>query len=321
MAVRSIGKGGMWLAVILAVGMSLAAYFLAPVEPATVNYGICLPSPGLWNLPPFLSWLLNLTVIGVITAILFLTNKTYNFIRTTEPALSAIFLIAATSLPWFTEYLNTSSLLCLVNVVSLGIIFGAYDRKNATQQIFVMGAMLGAGSMFQYAFLPMIPLYFLWALFLKVLRVKESLAFLLGIVSPYWITLGLGLVSFHDFHLPSLSPFFGSTADKTELLYLLIAAGFAAISGFLLSLTNGMKLYAGNSRVYVMNLCVMAMGLAAIICIFTDYENLTAYVMTLVVAMAVQFANICALWPVRLLWVVTAVPASVFLTLFVLSII
>lgn len=311
-----IGNLGMLLASVIALAMSLTAYFIMPVKMPDANYGICLPSPDIWGIPPFLSWIINMILLAGIALLLFLINRSFNFIRSTEPTLPAVFLVATAATPWFSESLNTSNLLCLTNVLSLGIIFSAYEKKNATQQLFVAGVLLGIGSMFQYAFLPMAGLYILWALFMKVLRLKETLAFLVGILCPYWIALGFGFISLKDFHLPSLSPLIGSETDYSEVLFLKLSIGVAAITGFLVSLFNGMKLYAGNSRVNSMNLCISAMGVAALICIFADFENMTAYVVTLYVAMAAQMANICALWNIRHEWVVTAIPSMIYIILF-----
>lgn len=308
------------VATVFAVAMSLIAFFISPVHESPDDYGICLPSPFRWGLPEFLSWILNCLVIGTIALTLFLINKTYNFIKTTQPVLIPIFLVAACSSPWFTESLNASTLLCLINVVSIGIIFSAYDRPNATQQLFCIGFLGSLGSMFQYAFIPMIFVYFTWTIFLKICRLKETIAFGLGLVCPYWIGLGFGLLSYHDFKLPSLTPFFGNEIDYTELLLLLLATGFAAVSSSFISLINGMKLYAGNARIYAMNLCIMVLGLASIICIFIDYDNMTAYVITLFMVMAVQFANICALWSPAEPMLITLVPVVIYLILFGFSV-
>lgn len=322
MAVKTgIGKTGMLLAMAIALAMCLLSFLLHPVDIEVTDYGICLPSSQLWNISPIVSWILNLIAICCIAILLFLINKTYNFVRTTEPVLIALFLIATCSSPWFTETLNDSTILCLVNVLCLGIIFGAYDKKNATQQIFLMGALAGFGSMFQYAFVTMFFLYFLWALFLKILRLRETLAFILGILTPYWIGLGLGLISLGDFRLPSPSHLLTESANYTDFLFLLISIAFAAFIGFIAALANGMKLYAGNSKVNAMNLCVSTMGIVSVICIFLDFENMTAYVVTLFVAMAVQMANICALWNIQDEWIVSTFPSLVFIALFIAGIV
>lgn len=312
-----IGKSGVVIAAILALAMCLVSFIFKPVSVTPVEYGICLDSPDYWNIDPFLSWIINTSIIGLITLLLYLINKSFNFVRTPEPVLPVVFLIMACSCPWFTQSLNTSTLLCLVNIVAMGISFGTYQIKNATQPLFTLGVMLGIGSMFQYAFLPLGCIYLIWALFMKVLRFKELIAFFMGLLCPYWIALGFGIIHFKDFHFPSLIPFFGITHDHSDLLFLLSGIGLAIIIGVITALSNSMKLYAGNSRVNSMNLCATILGLGMIICILVDYENIPAYVLTLYMSTAIQIANIPALWNVKYKWVVTVLPSSLFLILFI----
>ena len=316
-----IGKTGVAIAVVLAIAMCLLSFLYHPIQIQPIQYGLCLPSPDAWDFDPLGSWIVNTALIGLIAILLFLINKSYNFVRTTEPALVAVFLIMAASGPWFTQSLNTSVLLCLANVVCMGIVFDSYDVKNATQELFTVGLVVGFGSMVQYAFLPMAIVYFLWAIFMKVLRIKETLAFLIGMVCPYWIALGIGWIHFSQLHFPSLSPLFRYEKDPSEFIILLSGIAFAAALGFILVMVNSMKLFAGNSRVYAMNLCVTILGAASVIFILIDFDNIHAYVTTLYMACAVQIANICALWNPRMPWMVSVLPSLFYIAVFVCSII
>ena len=316
-----IGKFGVALAALFAFAMCLLSLLFHPIEIAPIQYGLCLPSPDSWGFNVIWSWIVNTAIIGLIAILLFLINKSYNFIRTTEPALIAIFLIMAASGPWFTQSINTSVLLCMANVVCMGIIFDSYAAKNATQEMFTIGVVAGIGSMVQYAFIPMAVVYFLWALFMKVLRIKETIAFLIGIVCPYWIGLGIGWIHFSQLHFPSINPLFSYANDPSEFIILLSGVAFATILGFIMALINSVKLYAGNSKVNSMNLCVSSLGAAAVICILVDFDNIHAYVTTLYMACAVQIANICALWNPKMPWIVTAVPSLFYIGVFVCSMI
>lgn len=316
-----IGKTGVALAAFVAFAMCLLSLLFRPVEISSLQYGLCFPSPDSWNVDSFWSWLINTWLIAVIAVILWAVNKRYNFIRTTEPALLALFLIMTASSPWFTEEINTSVILCLANVISLSIIFASYDLRNATHQMFILGFVIGTGSMFQYAFLPMAAAYFLWALYMKVLRLKETLAFLLGILCPYWIALGIGWRRFSDIHFPSFTPLFGNISDYTDFMLLLIGIGLAAGIGIIVALINFMKLYAGNSKVNAMNLCISTLGAVALISILVDYDNMPAYVITLFMCSAVQIANICSLWNPKWPWLVTVLPSVFYIAIFIGSMI
>lgn len=318
---QGIGKLGLALAIFFAFAMCILSLIFHPVEIPPIQYGLCLPSPDSWDFPLFGSWIINTFLIGCIALLLFIINRSYNFIRTTEPALTALFLVLATSSPWFTQSLNTSVLLCLANVVCLGIIFSSYDSRNATQEMFILGLVAGMGSMVQYAFLLMALVYFLWALFMKVLRVKETLALIFGILCPYWIALGTGWLHFSNLHFPSLTPLFSVARDHSDFLFLLIGIFIAALIGIIVAMVNFIKLYAGNSKVNAMNQCVTILGAAAIIFILVDFDNMPAYVTTLYMGCAVQLANICALWNPGKPWVVTVVPAVLFMAIFAGSLI
>ena len=317
MGVRNgIGWSGMFFVAFIACAMCVIAYLVKPVEIPSLQMGLCLNSPDSWQIAPLISWILNTSVIATIPILLYLINKSYNFIRTTDIVIMAVFLIMASSNAFFTQGINTSTLLCLVNVASLGFIFSTYESKNATSHLFIIGLMLGVGSMLQYAFLIMTPFFVICALFMKVLRVKEILAYLAGILCPYWITLGLGLVNVSDFHLPSMTSFFRTDNDPADIFFLLVGIGLATFIGFMTTLMNFMKLYAGNSRVTAMNFCVIALGIVLVISILVDYENIMAYVISLYLVTAIQIANMCALWNISQQWLVTVVLSLLFIALF-----
>lgn len=311
-----IGWWGFILAMALAVVMCLVAYLLRPVEISPTQTGVCLGSPDSWEIDSFVSWIINTVLIGLISVLLYLINKRYNIIKTTDPALPALFLIMAASNTWLTQGINTSTLLCFVNIVGLGIIFGTYDIKNATPQLFILGLAIGLGSMVQYAFVLMIGVFVLWALFMKVLRIKETLAFMAGLICPYWVSLGLEIVHLSDFHFPSMIPFFNTTQDQAEIFFLLASVGMAAIIGILITLASIVKIYSGNSKIQAMNFCIITLGVASLLCVLVDYENLPAYVMSLYLAISIQITNTGVLWNVRNRWLVTVLPAVLYMALF-----
>lgn len=316
-----IGKTGLAMAILIAFAMCLLNLLFNPVSIPHIQYGFCLPSPDSWGFDPFWSWCINTLLIGIIALLLFLVNKTYNFLRTTEPAYIAIFLIMAASGPWFTSELNTSVLLCLANVVCLGIMFDTYASHNATQEVFIIGLVAGLGSMVQYAFLPMAVVYAIWILFMKVMRIKEAFAYAAGLFCPYWIALGTGWVRLSDFHFPSIIPLFSFSQDPSEFFILLSCIAVAAVVGCLVTFLNFLKLYAGNSRVNAMNLCVSFLGAFSLICILIDFDNMPAYVITLYMTCAIQLGNLCALWNPSRPWMVTLWPSLLYIAAFVCSLV
>lgn len=314
---RGIGKSGMAISIVATLAMCSVAFLLHPEQRLSGELGICLPSPNLWKINPVSSWLINTVLLGGIAAGAFFLNRTHNFIRSTQPVLPALFLVLAASNPWATGYLSSSTLLCAVNLLSLSVLFRAYNSPNATQELFVVGTFLSVGSMFQYAFLPMVPAYVAGAVMMKSFRIKEALAMGMGLMAPYWVGVGMGIIPPEAFSVPQLTNLFNDFAHVSNLFVFMISVGVAAFAAILLGLNNAMKLYAGNSRVNAQNMCISFVGVVCIICIVVDFSNMMAYVDTLYFTAAVQVANLCALWHFKREWIIVAVPALLYIIFFI----
>lgn len=313
---RGIGKTGMVLAAIAAAAMFAAVFFFGPELRLSGELGICLPSPNLWDIDPLWSWAINTALLATITAGAILLNRQYNFIRSTQPVLPAMFLVLAASNPWITDYLSSSTLICFVNLLSLSVLFGCFRQRNATQQMFVIGTFFSIGSMCQYAFLPYIIPYTVGAIIMKAFRLKEFLAMGMGILAPYWVGIGMGIIPLEDFRMPEFTDLFNGFAQARELFVLMLSVGIAIFCGFILALNNSIKLYAGNSRVNALNMTITLVGLTSTLCIIIDFSNMMAYIATLYFSVAVQVANLCALWTIRREWLVVFIPSLVYIGFF-----
>lgn len=314
---KGIGKTGMVLAALAAGTMCALAYFCGHESRLSGELGICLRSPNLWEILPLWSWIINTAGLGLIALGAFLLNRHYNFIRSTQPVLPALFLVLTASNPWITDHLSTSTLVCAVNLMSLSVLFGCYRQSNATQQMFLIGTMFSVGSMVQYAFIPFIVPYVIAAIVMKAFRIKEFLAMGMGIIAPYWVGVGLGIINPEWFKMPEFTNLFNGFVQAPDLFLLMVSVGIASFFGVMLGLNNSIKLYAGNSRINALNMSISLVGVMSIICIIIDFSNMMAYIATLYFTVAVQVANLCALWNIRREWLLTAIPAAVYIGFFV----
>lgn len=314
---KGIGKTGLVLAVMAMIAMTAVSYLLRPDSRLSGELGICLPSPNLWEINPVSSWIINTVLTGAVAFGAFFLNRTHNFIRSTQPVLPVMFLLLAGSNPWINYYLSSSTLICAINLISLSILFGEYNSRNATQPMFAIGTFMSVGSMFQYAFLPMIVAYVLGAIIMKAFRFKEFLALGMGLIAPYWVGIGLGLISLDSFEMPDITNLFSNFAKASEIFVLAVSVGTAIFFGALLALNNSIKLYAGNSRVNAQNMTITLLGVVCAICIIVDFSNMLAYLGTLYLTVAVQVANMCALWKIKREWLVVFIPAIIYIGFFI----
>ena len=316
MKYQGIGKRGLAISIIIMAAMCVASFLFAPDARLSGESGICLPSPNLWKIDPLWSWGINTFLLGAIAAGAFLLNRHFNFIRSTEPVLPAIFLFLAASIPWNDSHLSASTIICAVNLLCLAVLFGCYRKANATQEIFIISTFISIGSMCQYAFLPFILPIVAGAIIMKAFRIKEFCALLMGLAAPYWVGIGLGLIPLENFMLPRISNLFAGLTTPPDLVVLMLSVGIASFFGLILGFNNSIKLYAGNSRVNALNMSISLMGLTSMICVIIDFSNMMAYLTTLFFTVAVQVANLCALWTIRREWIVGLVPAVIYIIFF-----
>lgn len=183
--------------------------------------------------------------------------------------------------------------------------------------MFVIATFISVGSMIQYAFLPMIVAYIAAAIVMKVFRFKEFLAMLMGLIAPYWVGVGLGLIPLEWFSMPQITNLFDGYAGTSDMLLLIISVGIAVFCGVILGINNTIKLYAGNSQVNAMNLTISFVGVVCGICVVIDFSNMMAYLATLYFVIAVQVANVCALWNVKRERVLVAIPTIIYIGFFI----
>ena len=154
--------------------------------------------------------------------------------------------------------------------------------------------------MVQYAFIFMIPAYIAIAASLNCLRFMETIAFILGLVAPYWVGVGLGIIPLSDFSRPDISGLFSGIEAKRSMLAGLTACAATALGTLVGGLYNSVKLYAGNSQRRLYNICFNILGVLCAVCMVIDFDNMPAYIGTLYLVAAVQFADIFALHNIRL---------------------
>lgn len=286
-----MGKEGMALATLASLGMFLIAYFIASPQPLAGDMGLCLPSPNIWGLNAFWGWMVNMLSLFTTCIVLYLVNKEFTVVQGSDTVLTGMFAIMVGSNLWLSGSMSSSGILALANLICLVVLFGCYRKHNAAQELFLIASILAIGSMFQYAFIFLMPAYLIGAIMMKCFTFKTLVAFLMGIAAPYWIGLGLGIISIDDFTMPTLSNLFNGHATHTTLLVGLINIAATALIGLLLALTNWVRLYAGNTQRRLYNMVINVVGFFAMVCIIIDFNNMVAYLATMYMIAAVQLAN------------------------------
>lgn len=292
---QAMGTEGLLLALTASALMVVAAHFIGMPPRLDGEMGICLPSPNLWGMGDMWGWIVNTAILIATVLTLHIVNRHYNFVQGSDTVMTGMFAIMATSNLWISGTLSSSGLFALANVVCLAMLFGCYDKRNSTQELCIIATILSSGSMIQYAFIFMLPVYLIAAATLKCLRFKSFIAYLLGIAAPYWIVVGLGIVSLDDFAMPSMTNLFNGFTSRHTLLVGGINIGFTLLLSLVLALGNMVRLFAGNTQRRLYNHVINMLGLVCLLCMIFDADNMVVYMCTFYMIAAIQLGNLFAL--------------------------
>lgn len=283
----------------VAATLLVLTYFYFPPIATGGDLGVCLPSPNQWPLTHLGGWLINTGLILLTVIVMAASNKRFNYIPGAFPAMPLALLILLASNCISTSGLSTSTLLLFINAVSLYVIISTYEERNASREFFFIGTLPAIGAMFQYAFLIMVPVYIGGGLAMKSFKLREFIAFILGLITPYWIALGLGLVSPFAFRLPDTLVIFSQEAVESDIFLSMLSAGAMAFLGIILSLYNGVRLFSRNSRMRGLHLTFNLMGYVAVLATIFDFNNFMAYYGTLALWLAIETATLLHLYNIR----------------------
>lgn len=273
--------------------MIAATALLLPPLHSAAEFGFCFTFPTRL-VSPLNGVAINFLMIAAAVTAAFFLNKKYSFVKGADGALPVAMTILLASNPANTSVFGSPVIMLLVNLVCLDILMKSYCSPNASTDMFAIATYLSLGSMVEYGFLPLVLVYPAMAIMTKVLRMREFLAYLLGLVAPYWVALGFGIVTPYDFRLPEFLTVLPSS-DGGYLLFVYISLGVMVLVGLMTTLNNAMGLYAGNLRVRTFNNIINLLGIVCAICMVADFSNFEAYSSTFCFAVSVQISNFFAM--------------------------
>ena len=237
-----------------------------------------------------LSALINLVCLFTTGGIMLALNKVFSYVRSvTHLFVSAFFLLQLANPAGLVSF-NAGTLLCLLTTIAMLPLFASYQDRHAQRSIFLIFAILAAGSMFHYGFLFLIPAFILGFLNMGVFNLKGVLAMLFGLVTPFWIVLGLGIAAPGNFTVPNIDGIWNLTGQPWTNLMLVLAV-ITVVLGIVLAVRNLLTImnYRMQTRVY--NAFFIFTLVMAVIALCIDYCDVQVYLPLLNLMTAVQIAH------------------------------
>lgn len=273
--------------------------------PADVGQGMFFSiSKALYD-STWLSMVVNVAGILATGVQLTLLGKLYNFVKSLTFVGAAAFFLLELSTPLISCTLNTGTLLVLLLAVGTMELFDCYQDKHAQGPIFLVMCVLGFGVMVHWAALVLIPAFLLGFAYLRAMNWRAMVAAAIGLFTPFWIVLGLGIASPSEFRLLELNPLW----DTLEQLQVRLLVGWAActvLMTIVLSVVNLFSIYHYRLQLRVYNAFFLMVSFLAVAAMCVDHRNLTAYLPIVNLCLSVQIAHAFTIskFPKRYLFIV-----------------
>ena len=237
-----------------------------------------------------LSCAINVLCLLATGGIMLALNKVFSYVRTVTHLPASAFFLLQLANPSGLVAFNSGTLLSLVTAIAAMPLFASYQDRHSQRSIFLIFALVAAGSMFHYGFLVLIPAFLLGFLNMGVFNLKGVLAMLFGLITPFWIVMGLGIASPANFAPPHIHGIW-SLSMQALSSPLFILATLTAVLGVVLAAMNLMTIMKYRMQTRVYNTFFVFVLIAAVISLIIDYSDVAVFLPLLNLMVAVQVAH------------------------------
>lgn len=252
--------------------------------------GVCFYSVAMLSLPSYLSKLFSIISIVGVCALLSLLNKAYSFIKDVTYVFASSFLLLNIATPEIATRLCDGSLLAVIVVLLAYILFSIYQSQYPQRRIFLISVILSSCCLFQYAFVYLIPVFFIGFLQMRAVNVRSVLAMLFGLVTPFWLMLGTGIVGMDEMQVPQLVNVWRDF-DIKQSGYILVLFSTTAFLTLVLLFTNVLQIINYKMQIRAYNGFFLVLTIFTMIMMAVDYNNAMVYLPVLNLCLSIQIAH------------------------------
>jgi hypothetical protein len=274
---------------VLVVLTAIVAFNNAQFEIIDEDRGFVFSSPNLWISNVTTAFIVNIVATLLIPTLMIWINRTFNLLRTTSLLDASLFLTMSISAPvLLTQLVGTP--LSVILLLCMILLYSTYGAPNETRHVFAIFLILSAMTTTQYCYAFYIPVFMIGCAQMRILSGRTIVAGLLGLITPWWIALGSGLVHPSQIHMPEFESIFGEFTFN-EQLPLFASAGITALLLIISWVSNFPQMIAYNARLRAINGTMSILSLVTLIAVCADFTNISAYVPTLFFCTAFQLGK------------------------------
>ncbi len=254
--------------------------------------GTFFPSPEALITHRMASWAVNSACVLAVGALLITLNRMFNFVRAYTVSYASVFLLLQLGNPIASVQFYVGTALCLVLMGASFVLMSEYQNKQCSQRsVFIAFALISFCCMFHYSFIFLAPVMLIGFMQMRALNLRGLIAVLLGIVTPYWIAIGLGLVNLSDFMLPHLSTIFTVVISEALPHVDVVTAAVVSVITAVLTVVNLFTTYNYRLQIRMYNAFFAVLAMLSILAMCVDYNHMATYVPVLNLCLAIQVAH------------------------------
>ncbi|MCH5221370.1 MAG: hypothetical protein J1F05_03450 [Muribaculaceae bacterium] len=273
MHTRSFG-----VAVAVCAFIAAASYFFCGLsEPLTGERGLALASANGWITIPFLDFMAGIAGCAVPVVAMYFLNKIYNVLRSITSLYIALYSLMMLASPDLLTQFYTGTLLAATVPLCILFLFSCYREPESSKHIFIIFLLLSFFAATQYCFLFYLIVFIVGLGQMRIFNARALLAAAFGIITPWWIMLGFGIISLQEIKMPTFVSIF-AVFDDEEAAILLLTIGITIFAMFACYVLNFFKAIAYNAKARAFNGTFTVLALVTIVAMCIDYPNIIAYI-------------------------------------------
>ena len=275
------------------VCVTVLSFHIIPIDHIAGDRGILFPSANLWIADAKVAMWVNVGVTLLLAYLMVVINRTYNLLRSSTLLDTSLFLLMCMSTPWLLDQFYTGTPLCLCLLLCLLLLYSTYQNSLRRDRIFLIFFLLSAMTMTQYCYAVYIPVFIIGCFQMRIFSLKTLAAILMGIISPWFVVLGCGIVPLDGIHAPDIAKAFGTfnIVENVPLVIAVIVGTLVLLVGWCL---NFPRMIAYNAHIRAYNGTMSVLALVTVLALCVDFINLPAYAPVLYVCASFFFGRMLA---------------------------
>lgn len=283
------GRTFMVLTGVLMLVITVLAAWRVPVT--QTGHGIFFEMPTVLLQPGLPSALLNVTCLVGIGALMLVINKVFNFVRSMTSIFVSVFFLLEMAMPLASNAFNAGTALCMLLVLGVLPLFASYENTHSQGYIYLTMTVLATACMWQWAFVMLILAFAIGFIYVRAMDFRGFLAMLLGLLTPFWIVIGLGLVNpLTDFRPFQISAVWTSL-DLSQMRLMVAWAAVVGLLSLVLTVSNLMTILNYRLQFRVYNAFFIIVTLLSVLAICVDYRDMAMFMPLLNLCLAIQVAH------------------------------